>query len=253
MEANPYRLKLSTNTIKSVENQVDNSKEYDLSKKINAKKGNTIVLIKGDPSEMSFITPLFCQNAFYAAEIPILAKLFFAQAIEYENKSIAYVNLFPDHVNYTLASGAKFEIKMVDQRLYNLFLMNKISAVISLTMSVESFLNSIIPDKFVLEDSNMKFIEKKEIEKNWDLKRKLKEVVPLIKIIDNQAAYLIKVNKFVQLSKLRNEFIHLKTKLEASNGDPFIVFFEELINLNLKLKIKETQELINHISPGYLK
>ena len=42
----------------------------------------------------------------------------------------------------------------------------------------------------------------------------------------------------------------MKTKLDKKNMDPFVEYFEQLINLDLKQKISETEDLINIIEPN---
>ena len=84
-----------------------------------------------------------------------------------------------------------------------------------------------------------------------DLKSKLKIIVPKIKQIENEREFELKTNSFLQLNKLRNEFTHLKTKLEDNFGDPFIKYFEELINMDLKEKINQINSLIKLIEPNY--
>ena len=64
--------------------------------------------------------------------------------------------------------------------------------------------------------------------------------------------YEVKTNKFLELSIIRNEFIHMKTKLDGKNMDPFVDYFEQLINLDLKQEISETKNLIKLIEPNYL-
>ena len=43
----------------------------------------------------------------------------------------------------------------------------------------------------------------------------------------------------------------MKTKLDGKNMDPFLDYFEQLINLDLKQKINETKNLIKLIEPKY--
>jgi hypothetical protein len=130
--------------------------------------------------------------------------------------------------------------------------MYKISSITALISTVECFINEIIPEDFTTENKKKEIVGKEIIERHWNLKSKLKTIVPKIKTISDLKEYEIKTNKFLELSKVRNEFTHMKTKLDGKNMDPFLDYFEQLINLDLKQKIAETKNLIELIEPKYV-
>ena len=253
MKVKPLQYKLSEQTMKSVENQTSTNGEFDLMSRRNSKKGNTFVMIEADTSIMTYLTTIFYKNSFYASTIPSPTSLFFEQAVEFERNIELALEAFPRNVTRILGKDTKTEIKLVDPFIYNIFIIYKISAITALISSVESLANFIIPESYEIENSKKQTLGKRDIERQWDLKSKLLDIVPKLKVIQDIEVYKNKVNLFLELSKLRNEFIHLKTKLKDNNADPFIDHFETLINLDVKEKIEEVKNLLNLIEPELIK
>ena len=250
MKTKILKYNLSETALKNVIEQTDNNAKLNL----RARKSKVSIIINQDSGELNYIIPFLSNNKFYASHLPNPTSLFFSQAIENEDNVSLIEKSFDKNIVMTYNQGEKsdLEINVLNPEKFNQFLMYKISSITSLISSVESFVNSIIPEEFEIENYKKELIGKSKIEKQWDLKSKLKELVPKIKNIENKIEYLIKVDKFIELSKIRNEFIHLKTKRDEKNLDPFLHYFEELINLNLKVKIEEVKNLINYIEPNYL-
>lgn len=258
MKIKPLEYKLSENTLRSVEDVTDENAILDLSKQRSEKKGNAFVMINKDTSIMSFIVPSLYQKKFYGGKIPRPSSLFLGQAIEFGERAMEYQALFPKLVEFTLHQNPNPEdrvndnIYLVKEEEYYKFLMYKISCITSLISTVECFINEIIPENFSTKNKKEEVVSKQEIERHWSLKSKLKTVVPTIKKIPDLKTYEDWSNKLLELSTLRNEFTHVKTKADRRNMDPFIDYFEQLINLDLKQKILETENLIKLIEPDYL-
>ena len=258
MKIKPLEYELSENALHSVDKVTDEKATLDLSKQRSKKKGKTFVMINKDTSKMSYFVPTLYQKKFYGGKIPKPSSLFLGQAVEFEKKAMEYQTLFPKLVEMTLHQNPNpndtinDNIYLVREDEYYKFLMYKISCITSLISTVECFLNELIPERFTIENSKGIIVGKEEIERHWNLKSKLKIIVPEIKKISDLRNYELKSNKFIELSIIRNEFTHMKSKLDGKNMDPFIEYFEQLINLDLKLKISETKKLIGMIDKNYL-
>jgi hypothetical protein len=235
----------------SVENNVGEG-TIDLQKSIINQKSNTLVLITNNPPEMKYFTPIIYQNALFGSYLPSPVHLFFEQAIEHARTIEELIKLFPKHVEQTLNNNSKGEFKIINSDLYNSYLIYKISAITSLIMTIECFVNTMIPEDYSYKEKEGKALSKPDIERYITLKQKLKNLIPEIVSIGDVQKYRKLCDKIIEINLLRNEFIHLKTAKTSNNADPFIDHFETLVNLNLKLKIEETKELINLITPNYL-
>lgn len=250
MRTKKLKYDLSETAIKSVLDQTDSEAKLTFSKM----KSKIFLVINKDTKELSYIIPFLSNKKYYASDIPNPTCLFFSQAIENEENVSIIEKSFEKNIVVVLnqVSKSDLEINLLRPDKFNQFLMYKISSITSLISAVESFLNTIIPENFETENSKNEIIGKSKIERNWDLKSKLKDIVPKIKTIENKTEYNRKINKFIELSQIRNEFIHLKTTKDEKDLDPFLKYFEQLINLNLKEKIEEVKNLINFIEPNYL-
>lgn len=240
--------------MKSVDKVTDENAILDLRKERKAKKGNTFLMFNKDTSKVCFIVLVLHEKKIYGGKIPKPSSLFLGQAIEFEKKASEYVKSFPNNVEMTLHQNPDpndnpndNSIYLIKEEEYYKFLMYKISSITALISTVECFVNEIIPDNFTTENKKKEIVGKEIIERHWNLKSKLKTVVPKVKEIKDLKDYEIKANKFLELSKIRNEFTHMKTKLDGKNMDPFLEYFQQLINLNLKDKIAETKSLIEQI------
>jgi hypothetical protein len=259
MKIKPLEYELSENTLKSVDNVTDENAVLDITQDRKKNRGNTYLLINKDTSKLSYIVPIEHSKKFYGGIIPKPSSLFLGQSIEFEKKASDYFNSFPKSVEWTLHQRPNKEdnpidrnIYLVKEEIYYKFLMYKISSITALISTVECFINEIIPENFTIENKKKEIVGKEIIERHWNLKSKLKTIVPKIKIISDLKDYEIKTNRFLELSKIRNEFTHMKTKLDGKNMDPFLDYFEQLINLDLKQKITETKNLIKLIEPKYV-
>lgn len=253
MKIKPLEYQLSETTIKSCEKYKKKS-SLDLKNEIKIRKGKTFIMINENTSKLSYVVPFLHQKKYYGAKIPKPSSLFLGQSIEFEKKASELLNLFPKFVELTISENPnpninpnKNNVYIVREKEYYQFLMYKISSITALISSVECFINEVIPESFTTENKKKEIVDKEKIERQWNLKSKLKTIIPKIKKIVDLKDYEIKANKFLELSKIRNEFTHLKTKLNDKNMDPFLGHFEELINLNLKENILQTQKFLKII------
>mgnify|MGYP005994961375 CR=1 FL=1 len=247
MKTKPLEYKLSESALKSVNNSTNEKKTFDLSKKKNAKKGNTLIMINQETSKVSYIVPIFHNNKFYAGKIPKPSSLFIGQAYEFEKRVTDILNHFPKCIDMVLQQSPESDskINIVKDETYHTFIMYKVSTITALISAVECYINELIPESFTIENKKKEIVGKEIIERTWNLKSKLQTIIPKIKNIKNHKEYELNVNRLLELNKIRNEFTHMKTKVKENNMDPFIDYFELLINLNLKNKINETENLMN--------
>ena len=253
MKVLPLEYCVSENAIDSVNKVTDENAFLDLNKERKRKRGDTFLIIDKKTSKVSYITPILHQNNFYGAKIPKPSSLFLAQSFEFEKKTSEFLNLFPKSVEWNLHQNPEpnfnpnnNNIYLIKEDLYYKFLMYKISSITALISAVECLINENIPDKFIIENKK-EIVGKNIIERHWSLKSKLKALVPKIKEINDLKGYSIKADKFLELNKLRNEFTHMKTKLNAKNMEPYLEYFKQLSNLDLRENIKETKILIELI------
>jgi hypothetical protein len=109
-------------------------------------------------------------------------------------------------------------------------------------MSVESFMNEIIPHNFTLKDKT-----KVDIEKTCNLKTKFKDIVPKIKQIDDIALYQSKCSKILSLNDLRNSFIHLKSD-SKNELTPILKDIEKILKLDIKVEYSRVEDFIQMVN-----
>lgn len=258
MNIKPQELKLSETTLRSIQNHKNNNVTFNLKKIAKSSKGKIFMIASESKNWLRFISTIEHNNKFYGGLIPKPESLFFAQSIEFEKKASEYLNSFPELIKETLHSFANPKdnkpencIFIVNDDAFNLFIMYKISSISALISTVECFINLMIPEDFTIENNKNRLDDKASIERYWDLKSKLKVIIPKIKQINDLNSYAKETNRFIELTKIRNEFTHIKTKLNDKNLEPFLENYTMLINLDLKQKIKETKKLLDLIEPNY--
>jgi len=251
MKPNRKKYQLSKETLDSVLNQTSSDTELDLNS--NGKKGNTFLLINPETSELQFIIPYKFDGHFYAAHFPNPVQLFFKLAIEHKSKADIVVKSFENNVEleYSQGENSTGKIKMVNSDIFDQFIIHKICCLTALISTVEAFVNENIPEDLKIRNNKNVEVGKFEVERFWDLKSKLKEVIPKTVNLENET-YEVLVNKFLEINYLRNEFTHMKFKTDNRNFDPYLDNFKKLINLDLDKTILEVQKLINSIKKSYL-
>ena len=138
-----------------------------------------------------------------------------------------------------------------DNKKVNLLLLQNFHFCIFSTSSLESFLNQIIPNDFIYKDKKENFT-KKDIERNWSIKEKIKKAIPEITgvTIANDAA---KWNILTSLIDLRNDIIHLKTVTQPSDFRSYQDLYRRLLDHDYKLSYKVIQDVISIIGTSEIK
>src|SRR5690606_6291552 len=88
------------------------------------------------------------------------------------------------------------------------------TAIITLYSAIESLINILIPDDFILEERNNKGIkemwDKSAIERWKSTSEKLKVIIPKALTITNPTSYKC-WSKFCEFEALRNDIVHIKS------------------------------------------
>ncbi|MGY5351109.1 hypothetical protein ACXGQW_00810 [Wenyingzhuangia sp. IMCC45533] len=242
MESNLKKYSITQDEI----NKVPVKKGEDSHFKKYTKEGKSTTWILLFNETVKYLTQINFKNKFYSGFMPEPYMLFLANSKSLNLKIREMENQFKLNVETEFNLSENFNVKVLNQQVYNQFILNKISSLIFLIMTVESFINNLIPEKLIIEKDGKKDF-KNEIEKNYNLKDKFREVIPLIKEIKNQKEYQNRYSKILQLSKVRNSFIHLKTTSKENTLDPYLKHFEKLVAMDLDKEYQNVEVLINVI------
>lgn len=232
------------------QNVVDNlpqkkGEDSDFKKYSKEGKSTTWALIVNET--MQYLTQVNSKGDFYAGFMPEPYLLFLSNSKSMNIKIKESENIFKSNIETELQQSENFNLKILNQEVYNQFISNKISSVIFLIMSVESFINNLIPELIEIEKGG-KTDTKIEIEKNYTLKAKFRDVIPKIKEIIDVENYQNRYSKILQLGKVRNSFIHIKTSSIENPLDPYLKHFEKLVTMNLEKEYKNVEILIESIN-----
>ena len=145
-------------------------------------------------------------------------------------------------VVYSYKLKDDFELSLLNQETFDDYLILKINFIVILIMSLESFINNLIPDFVVFETMN-----KQEIENKLSIKQKLKDIIPSFKIISNQQDYEYKSSEILRLNELRNNFVHLKTRAQNNNMDSYIKDFESILRIDSRKEFEIVNNFIRYL------
>lgn len=251
MKTNRKKYTLTQEALESAEKHLIPNGRLNLGK--NSKKSNALVAINPSTGELHYIVPYFFNGNYYGAHFPNPVELYYKQAIEHEKLVNSAVKSFEDNIDFVFEQRppSDFSLKMVNSEIYDLFLVHKISCLTALISTVEAFANEQIPEDFRATDRRNRELGKFEIERYWDIKSKLKNIIPELVPL-NLKEYNRMVDAFLEMNTLRNEFVHLKFKTDPSNIDPYLEIFKKLVALDLEEELSKVKALINFIKPAYL-
>jgi len=134
-----------------------------------------------------------------------------------------------------------FKLSLLNQEIFDDYLIMKINFTVFAVMSLECYLNNLLPDKIIFNGYDKKIIEHK-----FSIKQKISEIIPTFKIIDNIRNFQQKYSEVLKLVELRNNLVHLKTK-EVNMLDSNIKHFETILKLDAKKEFLKVSSLINLI------
>lgn len=135
-----------------------------------------------------------------------------------------------------------FVLDLINQKVFDEYLITKINFIVFSAISVESFLNNITPNETVIDGNN-----KQQIELKYSIKQKITKVIPSFKRINDLESYQLIYSEVLRLFDLRNNFVHLKTN---SSGiiDSFTKDFETILKMDAKKEFLNVKKLIDFIN-----
>ncbi|QAA80346.1 hypothetical protein EI546_00720 [Aequorivita sp. H23M31] len=203
-------------------------------------------------------TTFFHKKKIFAGIAPNLIQAYFDMAYE----QIQWTDKYADTFHYI--ASEKFDgIKFIDTPIFNRFVQYRISSIIFLHLSVEAFINYIIPDNFIYsktETSNSnKFQEqitklnKENIERWVSFKEKIEEVIPELPNItfDIKKNFEI-IGRILEIETIRNEIIHLKSKDSNSNMH-YKKVFDFVASKDLNKYLFSVKKFINILQSDFIK
>jgi len=183
----------------------------------------------------------------------------------------AYYDLAFEHIQWTekyretlfhTASSQFDPVKVVNERMFNRFIQYRLSGIVFLHLAVEAFLNNIIPDDHIYEkrekSNSDKFVEtitkynKAQIERWLTFKEKLDEILFSIDglTVDKEIFSPIR-EKLIELSKIRDEIVHLKSKSKETKTY-YANIFDFITTKDLNKYAIAVRDFLNLVSPNFI-
>ncbi len=192
------------------------SKTKEVRKKI--KKGDGNLFLMSQEGEALQATTFTHKKKIYAGHAPNLIHIYFDQALA----QIQWSNKYADSFKF-ISKQEIAEIGFLPDGIFNRFIQLRVSAIIFLHLSVEAFINHIIPEDFVyikvVSDKSDKLpvqitnFSKKQIERGTTFKEKIENVIPQIESLNFNATKNSKIiGRILEIGKIRDEIVHLKSK-----------------------------------------
>ncbi|MEP6805798.1 MAG: hypothetical protein ABI892_14820 [Flavobacterium sp.] len=225
-------------------------------KEIKQNKSN--LLIANEEGDFFQATTFINKKIVFAGIAPNLIQAYFDLAYEQVQKTDKHAETF-----HYIASDKFDRIKLIDTPIFNRFIQYRISAIIFIHLSVEAFINFIIPENFIyskIETSNSnKFQEqitklnKDNIERWVSFKEKIENILTKIPNIefDVEKNRTI-IGQILEIEKIRNEIIHLKSK-DSNSNIHYQKVFEFVASKDLNLYLSATKKFINILQKDYIK
>ncbi|MCD0466191.1 hypothetical protein [Flavobacterium sp. ENC] len=222
------------------------------------KQNKSNLLLANEDGDFFQATTFINKRIVFAGIAPNLIQAYFDLAYE----QVQLTNKYAETFHY-IASEKFDRVKLIDTPIFNRFIQYRISAIIFIHLSVEAFLNFIIPEDFIyskIEKSNSnKFQEqitklnKENIERWVSFKEKIEEVItkiPNVKFDIEKNRTII--GQILEIEKIRNEIIHLKSK-ESNSNIHYQQVFAFLASKDLNLYLSATKKFINILQKDFIK
>lgn len=261
----PFGLfKLADSALKSVENNVDHETSPEesikrLTKEIKAGKSSHFIGILPDKKELFSFIPIIEDNQFFASFFPDPIQLYYSLA--YSNYQFSIETR--ENIVFQKNQKRGAPLNFVNEYLYNWHLQYKISTIIFLHSTIEAFVNYIMPDDFIFRHEiigkksdkfhrTIREYNKEQTERYIQFKDKISLVVPQITKIDFQKQHQKIYDNIINLSKLRNDIIHLRTTSQEKNRKYFESVFEKLVNIDLYPYVNSVKDFLNTVKPDFI-
>jgi len=191
---------------------------------------------RGDkPNSISAVLKTKSGNSIAIPE-PNLVLIYFRIALDYISEAKEKYSIF---IQTEKNSPAKFDC-------LNEYLSRTIIAITFLMTSIEAFMNQLLPENVKLF-VNGKNLDKSKIE--WlDLDTKIKRVLPKIKKIHFHQTNQVDYSNIIELKKIRNNLVHLKT-ISLANMTSYQALIETLLNFDFDKHSSSVRSLLDTIDP----
>ncbi len=261
----PFGLfKLGDSALKSVEMNVDYNTSPEesikkLTKEIKAGKSSHFIGILPEKKELFSFIPIIENGQFFASFFPDPVQLYYSLAFSNYQFSLET----KENIVFQKDQKRRAPLNFVNEYLYNWHLQYKISTIIFLHSTIEAFVNYIMPDDFIYRNEiigkksdkfykTIKEYNKEQTERYIQFKEKISHVIPQITGIDFQKQHQKIYDKIINLSKLRNDLIHLRTTSQEKNRKYFESVFEKLVNIDLYPFLISVKDFLNIIKPDFI-
>lgn len=225
-------------------------------------KNELVVIIQKEGGEKMTFTSrtLTYQDKIFIAPLPNPVHILLNCGIENFNYSISKLILLKNDCQLDDNPNGIHILNIGNDNTNNTFndlVKFKMITVISLVTALEAFLNQIIPNDFIYEQTRKEKIQKlnkREIESPLvTFKEKLTDVINQLTKNQNFSAINSEIiNPIIELYNLRKEIIHLKTHGENEMG----IYFKsvgKLLDIELESVINSIIKYMNLISPKFIK
>jgi hypothetical protein len=202
--------------------------------------------------------PFYYKNHTIAGLAPNLVQAYFDLAFEH----IQWTERYKETLLQT--ANNKFEsVKIADENVFTRFIQYRLSGIVFLHLTVEAFLNHLIPDDHIYEkvekSKTDRFIQttttynKAQIERWLTFKEKIDDVVFTLKNINNDKEKIKPLREnIIELAKIRDEIVHLKSDKNATKTY-YKKIFEFISTKDLFKYIYGVRDFINLLSPDFIK
>jgi len=224
--------------------------------KLKPKDSKHFIAIVPETKELFSFIPIIENDELFASKFPDPIQLYFSLA--YSNFQFAKKTRH----NITFQKGQGRGMNFVNDYLYNWHLQYKISTIIFLHSTVEAFINYLMPEDFIYRNEykakkadkflkQIKEYNKEQTERYILFKEKLSDVIPQLTKIDFQKNHQKIYDKLLNLNGLRNDIIHLRSKVDK-NFQHFHKVFEQVLNVDLFEFVESVKDFINKIKPDFI-
>lgn len=235
-------------------------KHKNLENRSGLKEELVVILPKGNGKKITFTSRTVTYlDKIFIAPLPNPVHILLNSGIENYNYSIETLELLKRDCQFDNEANGIHVLNIgIDNtnKNFNALVKHKMMSVISLVASLEAFLNQVIPNDFIYEQTKngkTKELNKKRIESSQvNFKEKLTDLInQLLKQPDFSNSNPKIIGLITELYDLRREVIHLKTNSENEMGTYF-KSIGKLLDIELEKVIKVTIEYMNLVKPKFI-
>lgn len=211
-----------------------------------------LLVLNPETKQLFTTTGIINHGNVYISFFPDPVLVFFSQAYDSYLKSKKIVSDFDNHI--ILNSN---DIKIINSEIYNIYLSQRISAIIFLFTALEAFVNSVIPDEFIYKrkkDTESENLNKKDIERFVPVIEKIDCILSQQELvgIDFKQQYPTIYGNIKKIQRERNNLIHLKTSRDDKNVESFLSMFGKILNDDFEHIFISVEKFMNIVKPNFI-